>query len=276
MARARSSETGDAGVVMARVMPSQVVQTIDQIFPHAAQNARGTPLSAHSASLFGILTLLKDVPEELIILSSADYADLVLAQSTIEDMVLHWRERGVVMPPPQVNGYDAITVIRRALAKCPDEYPPSATTELSFINDEPLRENIRRDLGAVERALNNAEWKAATVLAGATIEALLYWRLKEPSTDAAEVNNAVNALTGIRKRPFSQIDYWDLDQFIEVAAHLDLLQPDTSGAARLAKNFRNLIHPGRADRLDQTCDRPTAYTAVGALGHVIRDLTDLI
>jgi hypothetical protein len=181
--------------------------------------------------------------------------------------------RGVVGHVAHVKGFDAITVIRRVLAKCSDEYPPSATTELSFINDEPLRENIRRDLGAVERALNNAEWKAATVLAGATIEALLYWCLKEPSTDAAEVDNAVNALTGTRKRPFSEIDYWDLDQFIEVAAHLDLLQPDTSDAARLAKNFRNLIHPGRADRLDQTCDRATTHTAVGALYGVIRDLT---
>jgi hypothetical protein len=62
-------------------------------------------------------------------------------------------------------------------------------------------------------------------------------------------------------------------QFIEVAAQLDLLTPDTCNAARLAKNFRNLIHPGRAARLAQTCDRVTAYSAIGALEHVIRDLT---
>jgi hypothetical protein len=73
--------------------------------------------------------------------------------------------------------------------------------------------------------------------------------------------------------PFSDIDRWDLDQFIEVAAQLKLIEPDTSTAAKLAKNFRNLIHPGRAARLAQTCDRATAYSAIGALEHAIRDLS---
>jgi hypothetical protein len=103
---------------VARIMPSQVVQTIDRLFPHAAQNVRA-PLSGHSASLLGIVTLLKDVPEELIILPPVDYADLRLAQSTIEDTLAHWRARGVVETPPQVNGFDAITVIRRAAGQMP-------------------------------------------------------------------------------------------------------------------------------------------------------------
>lgn len=261
---------------MARIMPSQVVQTIDDLFPHAVNNARGHQLSGYSAKLFGVLSLLKDVPEELIALSSSDYAELVLAQSTIEDTLAYWRGSGGTSSGfvvPHVNGFDAITVIRRALAKCPDEYPPPTTSELSFIKDDVLRESIRQDLGAATRALTNNEWKAATVLAGAAIEALLYWRLQEPSLGAAAVDSAVTSLTGTRKRPFIQIDHWDLDQFIEVAAHLKLLKPDTCIAAKLAQNFRNLIHPGRIARLAQTCDRATAYSAIGALEHVIRDLT---
>jgi hypothetical protein len=174
-----------------------------------------------------------------------------------------------------VKGFDAVTVIRRALVKCPDEHPPSATTELLFINDAALRENIRRDVGASIRALHNAEWKAATVLAGATIEALLYWRLQEPSPGPTAVQAAVTALvaSGTISKPDSNIDRWELHHFIEVAGHLNLLKPDTCSAARLARNFRNLIHPGRAARLAQTCDRATAYSAIGALEHVIRDLT---
>ena len=73
--------------------------------------------------------------------------------------------------------------------------------------------------------------------------------------------------------PFRDIDRWDLDQFIEVAAQLRLLKPDTCTAAKLAKNFRNLIHPGRAARLAQTCDRATALSALAGLEHVIGDLT---
>ena len=65
--------------------------------------------------------------------------------------------------------------IWRALAQCPDQYPPSpTTTELMFITDDALRNSIRGDIGAAERAFANFEWKAATVLAGAAIEALLH------------------------------------------------------------------------------------------------------
>jgi hypothetical protein len=257
-------------------MPSQVVQTIDDLFPHAAKEAPGAMLSAgHSSQLLGILNLLKDVPDELVVLTSADYSELILAESTIEEHPAHWRARGNVGDMTHVKGFDAVTVIRRALAKCPDEYPPSPTTELLFIKDPALRENIRQDLGASNRALSNAEWKAATVLAGAAIEALLHWRLQEPSPDPVAIRTAVAALVaaGTMSKPDSNIDRWELHHFIEVAGRLNLLKPDTCSAARLAQNFRNLIHPGRAARLGQTCDRATAYSAVGALEHVIRDLS---
>jgi hypothetical protein len=257
-------------------MPSQVVQTIDELFPHAVRNARdGMLMASHSSQLLGILNLLKFVPAELINLSSADYADLVLATSTIEEHLEHWRSRGNVGDMAHVKGRDAITVIRGVLTRCPDEYPPSSTTELLFIKDDELRESIRRDAGAANRALNNAEWKAATVLAGATIEALLHWRLQEPSPGSVAIQSAVSALVAanIINEPNSNIDRWELHHFIEVAAHLKLIKPDTSNAARLARTFRNLIHPGRAARLAQTCDRATAYSAIGALEHVIRDLT---
>jgi hypothetical protein len=44
-----------------------------------------------------------------------------------------------------------------------------------------------------------------------------------------------------------------------LAADLGLLKPDTCSAARLAQNFRYLIHPGRA----------AAHSAVGALLHAV-------
>jgi hypothetical protein len=230
-------------------MPSQVVETIDSLFPHAKSARDSTMLSiGHTHQLRCVLNLLKEVPEQLIILPPADYAELVLAKSTIEETLALWRSRGSVGAMAHVKGSDAVTVLRRALVKCPDEYPPPAMTELPFINDPDLRDNIRRDLGATERALNNGEWKAATVLAGATIEALLHWRLQEPLPGLAAAQVAAATLAANKKirKPDNDIDNWTLQQFIEVAADLKLLEPDTSSAARLAQNFRNLIHPGRA------------------------------
>jgi hypothetical protein len=85
---------------------------------------------------------------------------------------------------------------------------------------------------------------------------------------------AVKALVAAKTidNPNNNMDHWSLRHFIEVAAHLDLIKSDTSKAARLAQDFRNLIHPGRAARLKQTCERGTAYSAIGAMEHVIRDL----
>jgi hypothetical protein len=255
---------------MARVMPTQVVQTIDDLFPHAKKNVRGGLNAGHSPYLVGLLQLLKGVPDELITVSSAEYVDLVLAVSMIEETLAHWKAMrgvgGLSGEMLDVKGTDAVSVIRRVMIECPDEIPPSGATELLFVTDPALRDNIRSDLGAVNRALNNAEWKAATVLAGATIEALLHWRLQEPSGAAEQA--AVNK----RKISKPDIDRWELHDFIEVADEGNLLSPDTCKAARLAQNFRNLIHPGRAARLDQPCNRGTAYSAVGALEHVIEDL----
>lgn len=152
---------------MSTVMPSQVVQTIDELFPHAAKNVRLAELSAgHSSQLLEILNLLKDVPDDLITLTSADYSELILAKSTIEEHIAHWRARGNVGNMAHVKGVDAVTVIRRALSKCPDEYPPSTTTELLFIMHAALRENIRRDLGAADRALSASSDPGATFAAG--------------------------------------------------------------------------------------------------------------
>jgi hypothetical protein len=223
---------------MARVMPTQVVQTIDELFPHAAKNVRGSLIASMSPHLAGLLQLLKSIPDELIAVSSAEYADLVLAVSMIEETLAYWKATGVVGALPgvmlDVKGSDPISVIRRVLAKCPDEIPPSGTTELLFVTDPALRDNIRSDLGASQRALDNAEWKAATVLAGATIEALLHWRLQKQSADA-QANK--------RSKPF---DRWDLYDFIETAEELKLLSPDTRSAVRLAKNSEILsIQRGR-------------------------------
>jgi hypothetical protein len=82
---------------MARIVPSQVVQTIDSLFPHAVKNVPDGMLTAgHGSQLLGILNLLKEVPEELIVLAPVDYSELILAKSTIEEHLAHWRSRGPV------------------------------------------------------------------------------------------------------------------------------------------------------------------------------------
>jgi hypothetical protein len=269
--------TGTTAFVRA-LMPSQVVQTIDELFPHVArgQGGGGWIQASHSPQLTGIITLAKAIPTELLSsVPASDYADFVLAVSTIEFHLGVWTSRGNVGSMSLVRGTDVITILRRVLAKCLDEYPATAATELLFITDNDLRESVRRDLGAADRSFTNAEWKAATVLAGAAIEALLLWKLQEPPRTGMEVFDAAKMLASAAKRrePNRDVNHWGLEEYIAVAEHFGIIKGDTPAAARLAQNFRNLIHPGRAIRRQQICDRATAHSAIGALDHVIRDLT---
>jgi hypothetical protein len=149
------------------------------------------------------------------------------------------------------------------LAKCPDQSPSPATADLSFIADVALRNNIRTDLSTANSALHNAEWKASTVLAGAVIEALLLWGIQ----------NNLTALAALNPRPAAAPENWGLADLIDVAHRLTLIETNTKSQALLAKNFRNLIHPGRSQRMQEICDRGTALTALAAAELVIRDLT---
>jgi hypothetical protein len=62
-------------------------------------------------------------------------------------------------------------------------------------------------------------------------------------------------------------------ELIEVALGLGLINTAAAQQARLGKNFRNLIHPGRAIRLGEACDRGTALSALAVVELVVRDLT---
>ena len=111
-------------------------------------------------------------------------------------------------------------------------------------------------------------------MAGSAIEALLLWALEENTRpiDRGRAGQALAAAGVFSKKPGSNIHRWELGQFIEISVHLNIIDADTAIQTRLAQNFRNLIHPGRAIRLGQTCDRGTALSAVAAVELISRDL----
>jgi hypothetical protein len=169
---------------------------------------------------------------------------------------------------------DPVGRIRAALDQCPDESPAPGTEELRFITDADLRTNLRNDIGAINLALSNGEWKAATVLAGSAIEALLLWALQQrPQAEITIATTTLQTARTLTSTVPADLEDWVLHQYTEVAVQLGAIGPATATEVRLAKGFRNLIHPGRAQRLGQTCDRGTALSCVAALEHVVRDLS---
>jgi hypothetical protein len=199
---------------MPRITPTQAVATIRLLFPGASRHHSPQPTYSigNANALRGIINLVKEVPTEMIVLSEDVYADLILATSAIENQLSIWISRGAGDVLHPVNGVDPVLLILEALDQCPDEYPPSpTTTELMFIPDDVLRDSIRGDIGAAERAFVNFEWKAATVLAGAAIEALLHWRLDQPPPTTPEIDHSVTTLVAkgvFQNKPPLNRDSW--------------------------------------------------------------------
>jgi hypothetical protein len=277
-----SNVKSPAGLIhMPRVVPSQVIELIDSLFPDAKDERENAPLPTgtdHSTQLSAILELVQQIPPELIVLDGVQYAEYVASIAAIRWSIQRWQlQQKTHIPLPMVirglRQHSTVTLIRQALAKCPNEFPASGTSELSLIYDDELRERLRLDIGAVENAFANLEWKAATVLAGSVIEALLLWVLEEHCSD--KVEDSVDRLVAahVFAKPKKDLKYWDLYHYVEVAADLKAVEEDTVKLVRLAKDYRNLIHPGKAERLGQMCNRATAMTAISALDRVTENLT---
>jgi len=263
---------------MPRVVPSQVVGLIDQLFPSARVKREGSPLTLsreNSIQVAAVLELIQQVPPELIVLKADQYAEYVSSIATLKDLIEQWRARDFGFHYiPGLRKHSPISLIRQALDICLDEVASVGTTELAFIEDAGLRENLRLDISAVNNALSNGQWKGATVLAGSVIEALLLWALQAQPPAAVQTSIArLLASKTLSTKPDNNLEKWEPHEYLEVTADLGLIKQDTATQARLAKNYRNLIHPGRAQRLGQVCNRPTALTAVAAMERVREDIT---
>jgi hypothetical protein len=144
---------------MPRVVPSDVLATIDRLFPFAAtevDDGRAKSLGpSWSARLSALLALVDEIPRELLRLDGSEYATLITAVEAIRDILAMWRlpapadgsfySMGDIKGLPPVS---PVTLIRLALAKCPDELPAPSTIDLPFIKDKRFRESIRLDMSA--------------------------------------------------------------------------------------------------------------------------------
>lgn len=269
---------------MPSILPSQAVGLIDKFFPWVPAQLEGTKKNVsiskqRSGEVAAIINAVGKIPSELIVLDGDDYAAFLTSIAAIEDILGQWQSGSDDYILQHLAGFgdlNPIALLRRSLAKCPNEYPSKEVAELTFIGDQALRDVLRLDISAIERALSNNEWKAAVVLAGSVVEALLLWKLgstASTSVQAAEKELATAGIIDKKKHPGRNLDGWSLHSYVAVTEKLGLLKQDTITLTKLTKDFRNLIHPGRVQRIGESCDRGKALTAVGAMVRVVRDLT---
>jgi hypothetical protein len=109
-------------------------------------------------------------------------------------------------------------------------------------------------------------------LAGSVVEALLLWKLDQDDL-LKPGRTAASAKTRKLKHAADPLNDWLFHELITVATDHGHLSGDTLTAVKLGQNFRNLIHPGRAARLSEACNRGTAYSTVGAMERVITEFS---
>jgi hypothetical protein len=181
------------------------------------------------------------VPHELITLQGRDYADFIAGIAAARSILKRWETHHEpdFIPLPGLSPFNPVVVMHHALARCPDQFPSPGTPELTFLQPDDLRDNLRLDISTANRALADGAWKAATVLAGSIVEASLLWGLQRQH--ASTVTGTASGLVGttLRHRPPADLERWPLHEFIGVSAVLGLISSDTVAQAKLAKNFRN-------------------------------------
>jgi hypothetical protein len=238
---------------MAKIVPSQVVEAIDVMFGTGRNELDGQAVRhVHAAEIHTLLALLDDVPGHLVDLALRDYLELNRCRAVLATALAGWRSGGSA-PAAGVSGRDPVERIRRLMRQCRDE-PPPAQPELPFIDDPDVRMGIEDRIAAAWIDFEAQEWLGSTVLAAAALEALLLW--------------------GLRTRPPSErsrrsLESLALADLIDLAARGGLIDGNTEKQASLARDARNLIHPGKALRSGQSCNKATALMALAAAYAVI-------
>lgn len=238
---------------MPRILPSQVVAAIDSMFGPNRNELDGHAVTyKYRPEVHALLALLEEVPRELIDLSAIDYLELTRCRAVLATSLARWNTNEM-LPARDVGGKDVVERIRLLMKQCHDELP-APQPELPFIADTDIRLGIEDRIRAAWTDFDAQEWMGATVLAGAALEALLLWALKQtPLIDAP-------------KRPLDELHLADLIHFAVANGVIDAA---SEKQASLAKDARNLIHPGRALRSGDTCNRTTALTALAAAYRII-------
>jgi hypothetical protein len=270
---------------MHNTLPSSVVDYIDSRFPEAKkeQENPGDSYSVHHEHYhfaMTLLTMVESIPEHLITLKGFAFAEYHEAVVEIRAIVSFWSTgstKRFIVHTQDSRGLNPITILREHLEALHDEGVEASTNELLFIQDEDLRELLRIDLSSVNQAIDNCEWKAATVIGGSVIEAFLLCKLVElKSENPSAINDMVDSLLEskkLQKRPPSDLNEWNLHPLTETAEFAKTIKEVTAKQCRIAKNFRNLIHPGATVRQSQECNRGTAFAVAAAIAFVIEDLT---
>lgn len=124
-----------------------------------------------------------------------------------------------------------------------------------FIRDSELRQSLRSDYAELAACLAAGAWKAAHVLSGSIIEAML-----------------ADFLISVKYKTRDPLRM-SLTDLIDACTKQGALTTKTSELSGAIRSYRNLIHPGRAKRLNEVADQDGARIVAALVGIIVREVS---
>lgn len=126
-----------------------------------------------------------------------------------------------------------------------------------FITRPDLRQALAADFAELEACASAKAWKAVHVLAGSIIEAVLIDHLLASSPSETRTASLLQMTLG---------------QVIAECKQKKVLSQKTIDLCSAVKEYRNLIHPGRMVRLQESVDQDTGRVAHALVEIVVREV----
>lgn len=126
-----------------------------------------------------------------------------------------------------------------------------------FISDQRFRNILERDQQEIDICLRNGAYKAVITLVGSLLETVLLDYLLS------------NLPKGLNEKKVLELD---LSKMIDLVYDANLIDSKTKDLTSVVRTYRNLIHPGREIRKNETVDEEIATVAASLLKIVIREI----
>jgi hypothetical protein len=124
------------------------------------------------------------------------------------------------------------------------------------MTDEALRTDAEAKVYAAWVDFRANEWFGATVFAACALESILLWEVKRGEALSEKAANRLH-----------------LADLIKTARSKGLITQRVADVANLARDGRDLLHPGRAAREGTQCSKATALTALAAVAEIAEELS---
>ncbi len=127
--------------------------------------------------------------------------------------------------------------------------------DISFINDNALREILESDWGEAMRLLDIGAWKSCIILCGSILEGLLLWKLEE-------AQRGISLIDLPDSPPIVDYQNFSLSLLLRDCREKNLIASEAMHLTEWAREYRNLVHPGNQRRHARNVAREHAIIAI--------------